>query len=70
MIPLSAQDMIRIWELGQRKHPIDQALVILQVALPSKDLGELARLSVGQRDSILLTISEQSLGPSLHTVAQ
>lgn len=70
MRSLSAQDILQIWELGQSRHPIDRALLFLAAALPDKTLDELASLTIGQRDALLLTLREITIGSQLDSVAQ
>ena len=66
MQSLSAKSVIRIWELGQNKHPIDRALLMLRFACPKKSLEELVSLTVGQRDAHLLKLRELTLGSQLN----
>ena len=70
MRPLSAQDLLRVWEVGETQHPLDRALTLLAVACPELTWDELAALSVGQRDARLFTIREQTSGPRLNGFAE
>lgn len=70
MRALSANDIVRVWEWGQDKHPVDRALVVLSLAQPELTPPELAGLSVGQRNARLLTVREQTLGSRLDGFAQ
>ena len=54
MRPLSALDIVHIWEWGQAQHPIDRALTILRVACPEFSPEQLVALPIGQRDAYLL----------------
>jgi hypothetical protein len=65
MRSLSAQNILRAWEVGQLQHPIDRALTLLAFAHPEKVPSELVSLSIGQRDGYLLTLREQTLGSKL-----
>jgi hypothetical protein len=65
MRPLSADYILRIWEIGQGLHPIDRALTFLTFACPEKTTDELASLTIGQRDAYLLTLRELTLGSKL-----
>ena len=65
MRALSANDIVRVWEWGQDKHPVDRALMVLSLAQPEVDALELAGLSVGQRNARLLTVRERTLGSRL-----
>ena len=66
---LSATDIVRIWELGQDRHPIDRALLLLAYAFPEKTLTELASWSIGRRDAYLLTLREITFGDKLNSFA-
>ena len=65
MRPLSAHDLLSVWEVGEDQHPLDRALTILAVACPELTWDELAMLSIGQRDARLLALREQTYGPRL-----
>ena len=65
MRPLSASDLLRVWEVGEDRHPLDRALTLLAAACPELTWDELAALSIGQRDARLLTLREQTSGPRL-----
>lgn len=67
---LSEQDIIRIWEIGQARHPIDRALAIVAVVKPSMSWEELTTLPIGLRDSYLLSVRERTFGPQLDSRAQ
>ncbi|HRC75716.1 MAG TPA: hypothetical protein PLO33_08555, partial [Kouleothrix sp.] len=60
---LSARDIVRAWDWGQDKHPVDRALALLALACPDLSYDALADLTVGQRDGRLLALREQALGP-------
>jgi hypothetical protein len=66
---LSGQALLRIWEVGQGLHPVDQALTILEIAFAQWSWEELAGLSVGQRDGCLLSVYEETFGQELIGVA-
>lgn len=70
MRPLSARDVLYIWELGQHQHPLDRALTLLEVALPDHTRADLANLSIGQRDALLLALREMTLGDTLESFAE
>ena len=70
MRALSADDIVRVWEWGQDKHPVDRALMVLSLAQPELTAQELAGLSVGQRNTRLLTVRERTLGGRLDGFAQ
>lgn len=62
---LSAADVVAVWERGQERHPVDRALLLLGAALPTRSRDELAALTVGQRDGLLLLARERTLGPTM-----
>jgi hypothetical protein len=65
MRELSASELLQVWEWGEKRHPIDQALAILVAALPDKHWDELTHLPLGQRDSYLYAIRARLFGPRL-----
>ncbi len=68
--PLSAGDILQLWEWGQDKHPLDRALALLALACPESTPEQLQSLTIGQRNSRLLTLREKTLGPTLKGFAQ
>jgi hypothetical protein len=52
LAPPNAESLLRLWERGEREHPIDRALSMLAVFC-DKPARELARLDVGRRDALL-----------------
>lgn len=69
MKTLSAQDLLDIWEGGQRQHTVDRALTILAHAYPEESHDQLATLTLGTRDTRLMRLREQlfgSMAPCLH----
>lgn len=70
MRALSGQEILHIWELGLKQHPIDRALTILAVASPEMSQDELATLSLGQRDARLLSVRERTFGPRVAGLAE
>ena len=70
MHPLSADQIIRAWEMGQRLHLVDLALTFLALSHPDQSVDNLARLTIGQRDALLLTLREMTFGNTLNCFAQ
>lgn len=70
MQALSAQQLLRIWEVGVTQHPLDRALTILATAFPATPRETCAMLSIGQRDSYLLWLRELTFGPQLNSYAE
>ena len=69
MLALTGNEMLYIWETGLGHHPIDQALIILAAAFPEISRDKLAKLSIGQRDSCLLTVRAYTFGSRLAGLA-
>jgi len=62
-------DLISLWERGSGQQPVDRALMLLAACSPAESPDELARLSIGARDTRLLEIYERLFGPSLNAFA-
>jgi hypothetical protein len=69
MYPLSAQDILKVWEQGQAQHPVDRALSVLAAGMAMSPEA-LATLSIGQRDAHLLTLRELTFGTMLKGFAE
>jgi hypothetical protein len=69
MRPLSSRELLQVWEWGETQHPIDRALTLLAIACPETSPEKLAQLSVGQRDTLLLTLREWTFGSQLNSLA-
>src|SRR5208282_2797405 len=61
----SAQDIVRVWELGQEQPAWYLGWLMLAAAFPKKTQRELTALTIGQRDTYLFRMREQILGPQL-----
>jgi hypothetical protein len=70
MKPLSAADIVRIWELGSAQSPMDRALTILSPAFPELTREEMARLSLGQLNAHLFDVRQRLLGPEMSCYAE
>jgi hypothetical protein len=70
MRSLTANDILYIWEMGQHQHPIDRALTMLAAAMPDRTPAELAQLSIGRRDRLLLMLRELVVGQEIVSIAQ
>lgn len=62
---LSAASLLNLWEAGRGRTPVEQALLLLSAAFPKRAPDELAQLTIGQRDALLLRLREQTFGPRL-----
>src|SRR5687767_2172672 len=65
MHALSASQLLGVWERALERPHAERALALLTPACPELGPQELARLSVGRRDSLLLTLREWTFGPRL-----
>lgn len=65
MKPLSEPDILKIWEWGQSRHPVERILGPLALTLPDQTWEELYGLSIGQRDQYLLALYEVTFSPNL-----
>lgn len=54
-----------VWERGRGLPSVEQAIALLASASPEASLDRLARLSLGRRDGLLLTLREWSFGPDI-----
>ncbi len=70
MRALTVSEIIRLWETAYRYHPVDRALSMLQPVLPDQSRDELAALSIGQRDGLLLALRRATFGDVLPGVNQ
>lgn len=60
---LSPQDMLNVWEQGLNQSLLQRVLIMLVAAYPEVAPGDLAQLSIGQRDERLLLLRERLFGP-------
>lgn len=70
MRSLSPSELLSVWERGADSAPAAQAALLLAAACPKTPPEELARLSVGQRDALLLELRERLLGNRLDCRAE
>ena len=69
MRPLSAHEIISLWEWGQRRQAPEQALELLAVTYPEATWEELSSLTIGRRDARLLALRELTMGSLLQGFA-
>lgn len=62
---LSSADIIRVWEFGQGKSLVEQALILLAPAFPEMSRQELYDLPIGNRDLRLLELRRLLAGERL-----
>ena len=65
---LSTAELLNVWEQGNLQTPLQRALLLLAAACPEKSFQELAQLSLGQRDGLLLSLREKTFGEQLNSV--
>jgi base plate protein len=68
MRSLSAAELLSIWEQGWDVAPAERALALLAPACPESSAGNLAALSIGERDRRLLALREATFGPQITAV--
>jgi hypothetical protein len=59
---ISESDLLRVWEEGIAQPPAGRALVLLAAADPGADVRQLAHLTLGQREELLLDLREECFG--------
>jgi hypothetical protein len=65
MHALTAAELLSVWENGVPLSLERRAVTMLSAALPEVPPPELARLPIGQRDALILTLRERTFGPRL-----
>ena len=65
MRPLSAADMLHLWEHARRRSTVERAVLLLEAALPDAPAEHLADLSIGRRDAALLALRVATFGREL-----
>src|SRR4051794_25645379 len=66
----SATDLLLAWEHGLDQSPTQRALTLLAAAYPEAPPDRLAALSIGKRDTHLLSLRELLFGRSIAAVSQ
>ena len=69
MRSLSASELLNIWEWGRTQPSWSKALRLLATACPETTVDMLSKLSIGQRDTLLLTLRERTFGSQLVSLA-
>jgi hypothetical protein len=69
MQPLSASELLTVWEQGVGRHPVEQALLVL-AACGGEAPEELAALPLGERDARLFAVYKQLFGPDLEAFGE
>ena len=69
MRALSAGELLTVWEQGLMQQPVQKALALLTVACPEISDSQLAQLSIGHRDGLLLNLRERIFGSQIQSIA-
>jgi hypothetical protein len=69
MNPLATAELLALWERGLSQTSIQRSLALITAACPDRSREQVMRLSIGQRDRLLLTLREQLFGSQLVSVA-
>jgi hypothetical protein len=62
---LSGNTLLRAWEAGASQPALERALTLLALAHPEKGREALARLTIGQRNALLVAVREQTFGAAM-----
>jgi hypothetical protein len=65
MRSLSDRDLLRLWEGGLRRHPLDRALMILATVFPEASFDQIADWPLGRRNRALIEMRSGCFGPGL-----
>lgn len=69
MPSLADEQLVRLWELGEKRHAVDRALLLLLASDPKATLDNVAQLTIGQRNARLLQLRASTFGPKLAAAA-
>jgi hypothetical protein len=69
MDKLSPTELLHVWEEGQGRSPIQQALLLLAAVCSEVAVDELAAFRIGRRDGILLQLQEELFGSQIVSLA-
>lgn len=68
MRELSAPQLLEVWERAAVQSPTERALTLISAAHPNLETASLARLSIGRRDGLLLSVRESTFGPRIAAI--
>ena len=63
--PLSAEEVLQLWERAERLGPTDRALVLLARARRGLPDTEIEAMTIGQSEAALLELRDATFGGSL-----
>ncbi|MDD2754126.1 MAG: hypothetical protein PHS80_01230 [Methanothrix sp.] len=69
MQTLLPQELLNVWEQGTVWPAAVRALKLLALAFPKRSLQELEKMCIGERDSLLLMLREETFGSHLVCLA-
>jgi hypothetical protein len=69
MRALTGELLLTAWDRGARRHPVYQGLVMIALALPEVDFEQIADLSLGETNRLLLELHALSFGPVIEAFA-
>ncbi len=69
MKPLTASELLTVWEQGANRPLLHKTLNLVHAACPELDMDTVAALSIGERDSRLLLLREWLFGPRFDNMA-
>jgi hypothetical protein len=68
MMPtLDAEALLRCWEAGRNRHPLDRGLLLFALARPEQDPDTLADEPLGARNAALLRLRRSMFGETLRS---
>jgi hypothetical protein len=70
MHALELPEILEIWERGQAMHPVDRALALLARSRLAATRDELAALTLGERDMLLLRLRAATFGDAVPATAR
>lgn len=70
MRALSGQQIVDAWGRGLDRAPLDRALMLLSAAEPEPAQSDFSRLSIGERDGLLLALRRMTFGTTLPAYAK
>ncbi|MBK8798625.1 MAG: hypothetical protein IPM07_20875 [Anaerolineales bacterium] len=70
MQPLSAVDLLAVWEENWRQPPLRQGLALLAAAHPDESIETLAQMPMGRYNVALLMLRAWQFSPSLTAVTE
>jgi hypothetical protein len=69
MRALSTTDLLRVWELGERRGNVERGLAMLRIAYPELGPDAPLDMTIGNRDARLLDIRQATFGNEVSSIA-